>query len=539
MDASATSDAGTEYTEDRYAAELGEHEELIAVAALEDPIEDTPEARIPKRKCRSTHDCPLPVARPHIEEGEYARANFQRRSSKHALKIVKPHCHDAVFWAAVQVLEAHNKIHDADQTLAQWADPLCIEALSACATPMLTAYDTIPVVHVLTRHELFVKLQLQLVYGLLHDQSQGVVMVLMGDHWEPLAEFVKTLPPSRLRLTGASGTKLQYLWWKSRKQPFRFTDLIRELRKIILLHAIGERVTVDPNYDRNRLVITLVNGHNVGPSAELDYTLALINPMDDAVFRLNKDTALLAREALWATTTKVFVRPNHLKMALGVSPTWHRYLRRVELAFDNDELITYFRIPFPGCQGFFSSTAPEWPHTKLSNLTSLIIRFRSTINKMNSPWWSVDPDAHPDIECGRKPCQKMLHEMVLPFIVPHLNGVPRVYLEGYIKAPTKRFWENLFASASTTDHSAFIQQRQKAIRALPPSAFPPICQCAHHCGEYTLVDELENWGCPGWQRRKAIFESYQFDFEDGTFVDGPVQRGGSPGRGGRSGLSHW
>ena len=131
-------------------------------------------------------------------------------------------------------------------------------------------------------------------------------MVLLGDHWEPLSEYIKALPASRMSLVGASGIKLQCAWWRSRRQPFRFVDLPSELQKMVLLHLIGTHVTVKPMGLRYAPGCSPIQGEERIYYEKFDQTLPKLDLIDEAIFRLNKDTARVAHEALWTATTKVF-----------------------------------------------------------------------------------------------------------------------------------------------------------------------------------------------------------------------------------------
>lgn len=153
----------------------------------------------------------------------------------------------------------------------------------------------------------------------------------------------------------------------------------------------------------------------------------------------------------------------------------------------------------------------------LPNLETLSIYFRSTITAGNSPRaFMSDDQAWFEMDADRKPCQKLLVEYMLPFIFPHIRKVPNARLTGYVKTPTKRFWEGLLNSPKHMDHTAFITQRQKAIRALPHDAFPPECRCKNSCA-FDRVDDMhedenQRFIPPKWKKR--IYEKYEFDFED-------------------------
>lgn len=89
------------------------------VQKLKDSQEERfePKPHFKQRKSRLYTHSPLPIARPVYTKGKWARMKIFDRNTGYMLKVVQPHASDAVFGAAVRVLEEYNGVHDPERTL--------------------------------------------------------------------------------------------------------------------------------------------------------------------------------------------------------------------------------------------------------------------------------------------------------------------------------------------------------------------------------------------------------------------------------------
>ena len=110
---------------------------------------------------------------------------------------------------------------------------------------------------------------------------------------------------------------------------------------MVLLHLIGTHITVKPMGLRYAPGYSLIQGEEQIYYERFDQTLPKLDPFDEAIFRLDKETARVAREALWAATTKVFFQSYDFISPAGhvLTSSYTRYLRRVELVFKSHDLI--------------------------------------------------------------------------------------------------------------------------------------------------------------------------------------------------------
>ncbi|KAK4953999.1 hypothetical protein LTR10_008603 [Elasticomyces elasticus] len=311
-----------------------------------------------------------------------------REGFKYPLKIQTPHPYDLVYIYAKAAVNEHNDRLIAAVTHPLHAftlkhDPLTLEALSISPTMFYEGgCDSTPAVHVLVRHELFVKIQLKLVCDIEFGWSSITVMVRDDDRWIRFAEFIKTLKGSTMSTVGWSGYHLQYLWWREMKRlaktskspgaglevatlPGPMGDLEKlpvELHSTMLLHCIGERVMPHQEYvtrGQSQVYVTFITrGENMrlrrssgyGPG---QYAPRAVYQSNTNILRLNKATRDLALEVLNKNTIKVYYERTPLVSHTSAN---HQFLRRLELVS---------RLP-----NITTSSAPTCPpSTELTDIT--------------------------------------------------------------------------------------------------------------------------------------------------------------------------
>lgn len=75
----------------------GNENGLAALSLGTETVGDEEIKKPRKRRYRQVYDCPLPIARPMIGEGGYAREDIHDANTGQGDKIVKPHPNAAVF----------------------------------------------------------------------------------------------------------------------------------------------------------------------------------------------------------------------------------------------------------------------------------------------------------------------------------------------------------------------------------------------------------------------------------------------------------
>ncbi|KAK3658702.1 hypothetical protein LTR56_001573 [Elasticomyces elasticus] len=337
-----------------------------------------------------------------------------REGFKYPLKIQTPHPYDLVYIYAKAADDEHNArlIAAATHPLHVFTlkhDRLTLEALSISPTMFYEGgCDSTPAVHVLVRHELFVKVQLKLVCDIEFGDD---------DRWIRFAEFLKTLKGSTMSTVGWSGYHLQHLWWREMKRlaktvksagagsevatlPGPMGDLEKlpvELRSTMLLHCIGESVMPHQEYitrGQSQVYVTfLTRGENMrlrGYSGHRhgQYPPRAVYQSNTNILRLNQATRALALQVLNKDTIKVY--HDRVPLMMHTSPNY-QFLRRLELAFSNIEYINFFRVdvpPFNGADGQISTwqgiTGAE-VLKDLDLLTELQLHFRPSDETTTSP----------------------------------------------------------------------------------------------------------------------------------------------------------
>ncbi|KAK5705974.1 hypothetical protein LTR17_021185 [Elasticomyces elasticus] len=420
-----------------------------------------------------------------------------REGFKYPLKIQTPHPYDLVYIYAKAAVDEHNNqlIAAATHPLHAFTlkhDRLTLEALSISPTMFYEGgCDSTPAVHVLVRHELFVKVQLKLVCDIKFGWSSVTVMVRDDDRWIRFAEFLKTLKGSTMSTVGWSGYHLQYLWWREMKRlaktvksagaglevaalPGPMGDLEKlpvELRSTMLLHGIGERVMPHQEYvtrgQRQVYVTFLTRGENMRlrRSGHDQFPPRAVYQSNTNILRLNKATRALALQVLNKNTIKVY--HDREPLVMHTSPNY-QFLRRLELAFSNIEYINFFRVDVPPFNGADRHT-PTWEAITgaevlkdLDLLTELRLHFRPSDETYTSPWTGSEPYAS-----RRLPCQKVLFDWILCYAAEYVTHIPTVHVTGRVDEDTKEKWELVFNDKSATDHTGWIVEQKAEIQSLP------------------------------------------------------------------------
>lgn len=280
---------------------------------------------------------------------------------------------------------------------------------------------------------------------------------------------------------------------------------------------MGERVTIchPPLDDR-----TLTLAH--GELESRDRIHPWIPKLEESVFHLNRENLKLACETLFSTTTKVFSGLNILNSLTFRSGQWINSIRRMDLFLSHFNLITAFSIPFPpfNTESYRDThDHPTMDLDKLPNLKSLTITFMSTVIQWKGPWSIGSWDwyfAVPGFDRWRYPCQRRLVEWIMPFPFPQICKIPYVHLSGYVKTPTKVFWERLLRDAE--QYAELLNERQRMVRAMPWNAFPPCCNCRHPCAfegvDYQWSPAINRNHMNVTPQEIMTFEDYKFDYED-------------------------
>ncbi|TKA78131.1 hypothetical protein B0A55_02713 [Friedmanniomyces simplex] len=488
----------------------------------------------------------------------------KRDEFREPLKFQRPHPYDLIFSHAHSILKKYNDqlaeaTTDPIQSFAYKSDPLRIEALSISPTMFYSGgCDSTAAVHCLVRHDLFIKVQLKLVCDLETGWSSATVMVRDDDRWISLSKFLSTLETSSLSTVGRCGYKLQYLWWRSMKKSSDdaisagqsrqlavtatplgvLGKLPLEIRRLLLLHCIGERVAPQKEDRLNangqyRYVTVLTRGGNFQQMNKSVYDCTgppLVRRTNESLLCLNSTTSALALQILNEDTIKVYPAPRHLDHSQA---NFH-FLRHLQLCFTNREYIDFFRVDLPPFNAQFGWTANAGADilNDLPLLSELEIFFRPPTSRKASPW---EPDSklsyEPALFAGYSgfPCQKVLVDWILCFAADYVKKIPRVKLTGYIKTITKKKWESLLGGRnSAAGVAAVIDEQKKEIRGLRESDLPPACFCPTPC-EYDAINDADDarteadrtlrgfdalkYSPKPWVV-KPLYREYQFDFDD-------------------------
>ncbi|KAK3643969.1 hypothetical protein LTR56_009821 [Elasticomyces elasticus] len=308
-----------------------------------------------------------------------------------------------------------------------------------------------------------------------------------------------------------------------------------EIRKIMLLHWIGERVAPQKE-DRisangqHRVVTILTRGADHRHMGKNEYDCTGPSPVprsNEAVFALNKAISALASQVLNENTVKVYPAPKHLLH----KEAHFNFLRRLQLCFTNREYIDFFRVNLPPF-----NQDPSWTGVagaavlkKLELLNDLETFFRPPTSRKASPWH--DSSLSMLFRCTpRTRSTHAFHEGYIP------KGV-EVKVTAYVKTMTKEKWERMLNDKTSTDHKPSIEQQKAEIRGTRNIDLPPECLCHVQC-EYREINQFHeesgNQGLSGFdvlkygQRPHHIkrhYRSYRFDHGDDGFRGRPSRRG--------------
>ncbi|KAF2764043.1 hypothetical protein EJ03DRAFT_42315 [Teratosphaeria nubilosa] len=422
---------------------------------------------------------------------------YNRQEFMRVLRFQLPNPQDAVYWQTKPILKAYNK-----KSPRHESDPLQIEALNIAPTLSVEPYETVPVVHCLVRHELFIKLQLKMVCDIECGWSKSSVMVRDDDRWITLEKLLHGLPDPTMPGCVQQYHNAQFRRWRRNGKTFAFARLPAELQKKILLSAIGEYVqpvhhTLELGDGRRRVVVHLTGGtpREWGFIGHDKTKLPPLRPVNPALFSLNKATRRVALEVLWADTTKRY------SVTEGLDILWHgdpsfvhslttipsqpsfinapalSYLRHLQLDYSNAAYANMFGCPMrPMLDEQHSTLGPALQ--ALPNLRSLELHFQSTTDRNYSPWiaalrgWTPLelPEMYPQVAWDRLPCQKTLHDWILLWAAEHLMGLlAQVRLTGYIKTLIRKKWQAVINSTASerAEILAWIEEEKKSVRASP------------------------------------------------------------------------
>ncbi|KAF1992578.1 hypothetical protein K402DRAFT_416225 [Aulographum hederae CBS 113979] len=304
------------------------------------------------------------------------------------------------------------------------------------------------------------------------------------------------------RRVGEYGYEKQWRWWCSNEKHFRILDLPQELRDILLLHIVGERVYPKFWNKDGGMNVSLTRGEITPKTKLTDYSLwDVIHKPNTSVLLLNKKITKDAMNVLYEDTSKVFRSHLELDMCtpeiLFNSITGLRMrLRAIELEFDYAMYYEFFSMDVSIYSGRTNNSAFNTASRlkTFTGLKDLTIRFMgSNVGKHYDPWY--DPW---DDESEPVACLKVLVDWILSYAFRHIKQIPHVYLEGCIKDSVRAKWE-----PALKDYQRYGTEPKidlSAIRKLPDDNFPPKCKCTTSCVFISAVpnDKKQAKPCDGY-----------------------------------------
>ncbi|KAK5705973.1 hypothetical protein LTR17_021184 [Elasticomyces elasticus] len=474
---------------------------------------------IPAERAKRLAKSAVSYTNKHLKDDSIEKPIFQadRNAFGGPLTIRIPHDRDEVHSAAPKVIRRYN-----NQDFHHLADPITVLALAKKPT-VYHGSESAPVVMLLVRMESFIKVQLKFIPGL--NGAPSEVVLRDGGRRVPLAEWLEALPASRWEFWGTTG------------KVFEFNLLPVETRKAILLPAMGEYVVPQKSRYRDdagnyRTITTLIKGGDAGfmNKARCDPTGPRpLQPIDEALFKVDATTSVLAWQVLNEETTKIYPTPHYFSH----SEAGFKFLRRVQLCFTSREYIDFFHVdvaPFNTAQSWTRPADAE-KLQKLKHLSELEIFFRAPLKHSTLPWQVEEAErsgvvSNVFIDYDRFPCQKVLADTILCYAAQYVKKALKVTVGGFVKRATKEKWEAVFNQPSE-DNFAAITKQKKDTRVMQ---LPPPCYCPTPC-YYGAIDGVHSAAMdayytyahqgfkmikhsPKESRYESAYGKYRFDFGD-------------------------
>lgn len=315
--------------------------------------------------------------------------------------------------------------------------------------------------------------------------SKGEPMVVYKDDSIRFQDWLSSLSlDAGPDILGPPGYKKLHDWHQARGAQQQCPRLNDDVMRIVLLHAIGEVRNVRmhsvvgfmttmkyDNHDRGARGTQVENcrGLPLGPPA--------IPKLDRRVMCINKQLAQTARRVLEYDTIKSFDEFHTIaSMMREAPPNFLESLSRVQLAFNDQDHLNFFRIPLPGLELSFdyindpprSSVLKELP-----NLNYLELWFNSPADSAGyinidwdpSSWTQSCPGSY---KYCRYPCRRAMVDYILCFAYSAIAHIRSVNLTGYVKNETRNHWLSILQDGVNRDnHLEAAEQRIKEILAQP------------------------------------------------------------------------
>ncbi|KAF1950963.1 hypothetical protein CC80DRAFT_576368 [Byssothecium circinans] len=278
----------------------------------------------------------------------------------------------------------------------------------------------------------------------------GNIHVKVGGTFIPIKDWLLFLIDFSEDLVGKRGAHVQRKWWRLNAQHFRLMDLPFELRAQIYVQALGpviypHRVSIDISDQVTGDKVTWGYG---SPKAVRSGKRSLPNV---ALLRTSRQVYKEAMEAGWQSTIKGFTKHIDLCTAAhAVVKPQYNWLQMIRLDFSTAEWFDFFGNSRHQRHDDFGSPQVLG---KLPGLRVLQMVFHSIYEGWSySPWSPSDTNT-------LTACQRTIVDWIMVVAFPHVKVLPSVTLLGAVKAPRKKYWDQILQSEYQGRNHEFDQEK--------------------------------------------------------------------------------